>query len=85
MSKIRHNHPDLKGHFTCLGCHFNVLHKQSMVDCEAMLATTTPADRRDGEKEIATAKKMVKLWQPDPSLEWLYKVYAEENADDNNS
>jgi len=77
---IAHNHPNLKGSFTCLGIRFNCLNARSMKACYEMLETCTLADKKTGLLEAREALKATKTWEPDPTLDFLYKRYAEENG-----
>lgn len=77
---IRHNHPDLKGHFTCLGNHYNVLDRKSMKELSQVLERTTIGDRKIALTEIKTALEHVHYWRP---LDYMYSFYTEyqlENA-----
>jgi hypothetical protein len=78
--KIRHNHPNLRGSFTCLGVWFNVLNADSMKDCEAMLKRiTSKRDKATAKKEIKQAQIAAENWQPESYMWWFYKQYAREN------
>ncbi len=79
MNKIRHNHPDLKGSFTCLGVWFNLLNKESMEELNQMLKHVDFSDKRTAIKEIREAKEAMKFWKPDPCLHFLYNKYEKEN------
>jgi hypothetical protein len=76
---IRHNHPDLKGSFTCLGNWYNVLHKDSMKALNIILKDIHGRDLMTARKEIKHANDYLQLWKPDSCLEFLYKKYDEEN------
>ena len=78
--RIRHNHPDLKGSFTCLGNWYNVLNKESMEKCEEIVKSCNKTDQRTARKEIAEAREAVKRWEPVSCLSFLYDRYHEENA-----
>ena len=43
--KIRDEHPDLHGSFTCLGNWYNLFSEASMAKLEIVLEAATPADR----------------------------------------
>lgn len=79
MIRIRHNHPDLKGSFTCLGNWYNVLNEDSMEKCHTLLKRVSPTDLKTAKKEIAQAKKALNEWQPDPTLNFLYREYEKQN------
>ena len=79
---IRHNHPDLKGSFTCLGNWYNVLDIESMNKLKELLKTVNKADLKQGKKEIKTAKLNINLFSPDKSLWFLYRDYYNENKND---
>lgn len=81
--RIRHNHPDLKGSFTCLGNWYNVLNKKSMDNCERILGYVNATDKRTGQKEIKEAREAVKHWKPVSCLSFLYDRYNQEKGLDN--
>lgn len=77
--KIRHNHPDLKGSFTCLGVWYNILSDESMKVCNEMLKDSTPGDRKTGLKQIQRAKEALQNWQPKDYMIWFYEEYQNQS------
>lgn len=78
---IRHNHPNLKGSFTCLGNWYNILDIESMATLKDILKCVNATDKKTGTKEIERQKIDVQFFYPDIMLDFLYRAYRNENKD----